>query len=84
MLPALSTAITNAWEPREPEPLLQFLEAWADLLPPAVQRHILDTLVLPKVETLIAQTFMNFMLNVVRQGYAALKRAYTVIREKVQ
>ena len=52
MLPKLSTAVTNAWEPREPEPLLQFLEQWAHLLPAPVQRHTLDTLVLPKVRKL--------------------------------
>ena len=49
LLPRLANALTNAWEPRDPEPALRFLEAWAELLPLGVQRHVLDTLILPKV-----------------------------------
>ena len=49
LLPKLANALTNAWEPRDPEPALRFLEAWAELLPLGVQRHVLDTLILPKV-----------------------------------
>lgn len=49
VLPPLASAITNEWEPRAPEPLLLFLEAWADLLPASLLRHILDSLVFPKV-----------------------------------
>ena len=33
---------------REPEPLLALLDAWDALLPPALHRHVLDTLVFPK------------------------------------
>eukprot|EP00850_Spirogloea_muscicola_P005333 SM000024S07795 [mRNA] locus=s24:539546:542717:- [translate_table: standard] len=49
LLPPLRTAVTNGWEPRDPEPLLQFLEAWDVLLPTAVRRNVLEQLVLPKL-----------------------------------
>eukprot|EP00850_Spirogloea_muscicola_P020859 SM000229S07495 [mRNA] locus=s229:59568:63127:+ [translate_table: standard] len=49
VLPPLRTSVTNRWEPRDPEPLLQFLEAWDVLLPTAVRRNVLEQLVLPKL-----------------------------------
>ena len=49
VLPPLAGAITNEWEPRNPEPILLFLEAWAELLPTSVLRHLLDSLIFPKV-----------------------------------
>ncbi|KAK9812190.1 hypothetical protein WJX73_003418 [Symbiochloris irregularis] len=49
IIPPLATAVTNQWEPRNPEPILLFLESWADLLPAAVLQHVLDSLVFPKL-----------------------------------
>ena len=49
VLPRVAAALTNAWEPRDPEPALRWLDAWEPLLPPAVQRHVLHSLVFPKV-----------------------------------
>ncbi len=48
VLPRAAGALTNAWEPRDPEPALRWLDAWERLLPPAVQRHVLHSLVFPK------------------------------------
>lgn len=49
VLPKLNRAVTNDWEPRNPEPLLHFIELWGPLLPGALQQHILESLVYPKV-----------------------------------
>ena len=49
VLPRVVAALTNSWEPRDPEPALRWLDAWEPLLPPALQRHILHSLVFPKV-----------------------------------
>ena len=49
MLPALRTAITNAWQAREPEALLQWLDLWHPLMPPALLHELLTSQVFPKV-----------------------------------
>lgn len=49
VLPKLNRAVTNDWEPRNPEPMLHFIELWGPLLPGALQQHILESLVYPKV-----------------------------------
>lgn len=49
VLPRLSAAITNDWEPRNPEPMLQFMDAWEPHLPRPALQHILHSLILPKV-----------------------------------
>ena len=53
IIPSLASAITNLWEPREPEPMLTWMDAWRDALPTGVQITILDTLVFPKVSVLL-------------------------------
>lgn len=49
LLPRLQSAVSTGWAPREPEPLLAFLDAWHPLLPPDLYRHVTETLVFPKV-----------------------------------
>ena len=53
VLPPTASALTNEWEPRNPEPALQWLDAWTDLLPATLINHILNNLVYPKVESTV-------------------------------
>lgn len=48
VVPAVASAVTNQWEPRDPEPLLAWMEAWKDALPAGVQISVLETLIFPK------------------------------------
>eukprot|EP00200_Dunaliella_tertiolecta_P006438 CAMPEP_0202339820 /NCGR_PEP_ID=MMETSP1126-20121109/1516_1 /ASSEMBLY_ACC=CAM_ASM_000457 /TAXON_ID=3047 /ORGANISM="Dunaliella tertiolecta, Strain CCMP1320" /LENGTH=867 /DNA_ID=CAMNT_0048930421 /DNA_START=98 /DNA_END=2701 /DNA_ORIENTATION=- len=54
VLPPLRAACTT-WEPRDPEALLTFLEAWEPVLPRAALQHILDMLVMPRLRAAVTQ-----------------------------
>ncbi|XP_024404039.1 septin and tuftelin-interacting protein 1 homolog 1 [Physcomitrium patens] len=49
VFPHIRLATTNSWQPRDPEPLLRFLEAWDKVLPGGVKQNLLEGLVMPKL-----------------------------------
>ncbi|KAL3524819.1 hypothetical protein ACH5RR_013191 [Cinchona calisaya] len=49
VFPTLRRSCTNSWHARDPEPLLEFLDYWEQLLPRSFLQCLLDNVVLPKL-----------------------------------
>ncbi|KAL6616168.1 hypothetical protein ACP70R_038438 [Stipagrostis hirtigluma subsp. patula] len=49
ILPVVRMSGTNSWEATDPEPMLQFLERWKQLMPRVVLDSILEHVVMPKL-----------------------------------
>ncbi|KAG1687952.1 Tuftelin-interacting protein 11 [Nymphon striatum] len=49
-MPVLRKTVTNEWNVRECDPLIEFLETWMPIIPQWVMANILDQLVLPRLQ----------------------------------
>lgn len=50
-LPPVRSAITNDWEPHDPDPLLALITSWQPLLPSFVLISLIDNLIVPRLTT---------------------------------
>ena len=53
VIPPLRSAIVNAWRPRQPEKLLEFLDLWKEIFPEKLMHYICRSLVFSKLKTAV-------------------------------
>jgi len=50
-MPIMRKTVSNTWEPRSSDALIEVLETWMPLLPPWILSNVLDQLILPRIQT---------------------------------
>ena len=54
-LPRMRNAIQSQWDPHEPTPLLDILDAWLPVLPAFITVNLLDQVILPKIKVAVSE-----------------------------
>ena len=54
-LPRVRNAIQSQWDPHEPSPLLDILDAWLPVLPAFITVNLLDQVILPKIKVAVSE-----------------------------
>ena len=55
MLSRLRPIISSKWDPTKPEDILNFVQAWSDVMPEALMREITHALVLPRLQRRVGE-----------------------------
>ncbi|CAO1943387.1 unnamed protein product [Urochloa humidicola] len=53
ILPPVRVSGANSWDARDPEPMLEFLKTWEQVLPPVAVRLVLEQVVVPKLSAAV-------------------------------
>lgn len=53
-MPSVRVAV-NAWNTREPDPLIEFLKAWQEVAPPQILQNLRDLVILPRLQSEVEQ-----------------------------
>lgn len=91
IVPSLRTAV-NSWNPKEYQPMIALLDAWAPLFPSRIFDNILEQMILPKVTQAVEQwdpLTDHMPIHVWIHPWTALlvdqldEKVYPMIREKL-